>query len=126
MMSEFSPEPDERFDEILSRLDALVKRGNPIPDAPPPLDAGIPVLTELYQPEMQGDASSVFPVRENVNPSMEVILEAIIPSLLDTLEKALSQNLKPALEAAINEKLEELRPQLKAMLVQQLSPDRDK
>lgn len=136
------PERDEdRFEEVLERLDALVRRGQPENDPPPPppavSEASIPVLTEIYEPEPQlahgpsassaetlSAAESSAPIPTAPGLSTEAKLEqamgSVLPMMVDILAAALAQKVRPQLEQALDRILDDLRPELEEMLRQRL------
>lgn len=117
---------DERFEEVLERLDALVRRGQPDSDPPPPppavSEASIPVLTEVYRPEWVGAAPQQSAPEQPVAPGLsaeeklEQAVVAVLPVMTEVLETVLAQAVQPALERAIAD----LRPQMEAALRQRL------
>ena len=131
-MTDILPErDDDRFEEVLGRLDALVRRGQPsIEPPPPPLveNASIPVLTEIYQPEQEERLAEIPTLSEaltskpevSVEDKLEQMLVAALPEMVGILEDALVQRVKPAMEDALAKVLEELRPQTEELLRQRL------
>ena len=126
-MTDVLPErDDERFEEVLERLDALVRRGQPDSDPPPPppavSEASIPLLTEVYRPELDGAVLQESASERSVLPELsaeeklEQAVVAVLPVMTEVLEKVLAQSLRPALDQAIAD----LRPQVEAVLRQRL------
>jgi hypothetical protein len=110
---------DQRFQEVLGRLDALVRRGQGSGTAPPPSGKGeIPVLTEIYQPDQQPLIEP--PLLTDILPSEEVGGHGFASLLVQVVEEVLRQKVQPELTAAINEKMGELRPQLEGWLQEAL------
>lgn len=110
---------DQRFQEVLGRLDALVRRGQGGEAVPPPSGKEeIPLLTEIYQP---GQPPLIEPpVLTDILPSEEAGGHEFAPLLARVMEDVLRQKVQPELTAAINEKMEELRPQLASWLQEAL------
>jgi hypothetical protein len=131
-MTDLLPErDDDRFEEVLGRLDALVRRGQPsIEPPPPPLieSASIPVLTEVYQPEQDERLAEIPTLTEalaskpavSVEEKLEQMLLEVLPEMAGILEEALVQRLKPAMEDALARALADLRPQTEELLRQRL------
>ncbi len=121
---------DEHFEEVLGRLDSLIRHGQPAtpPPPPPPVsEATIPVLTEIYEviPEQAGlPDSSASTGNTEIQVSEEEKLEqaviAVLPIMTAALEEALLINVKPAMEHAFSQALDSLRPQVETLLRQQL------
>lgn len=120
---------DDKFEEVLGRLDALIRRGQAVVDPPPPppmaTDTSIPVLTEVYQP----DAESVrldTPVQQAMLPALpetdklEQAVMAVLPLLEGVLEDMMVRQIQPAMEAALQQALADLRPQAEVLLRQRL------
>jgi hypothetical protein len=130
-MTEMLPERDDgRFEEVLGRLDALVRRGqSEIEPPPPPLveEPSIPVLTEIYQPQevraesipTLDDAVSLAPER-SIEDKLQLMLAMLLPEMERLVEGALASQVKPALEQALNQAIVDLRPQIEAALRQRL------
>jgi hypothetical protein len=130
-MTEILPERDDgRFEEVLGRLDALVRRGqSEIEPPPPPLveEPSIPVLTEVYQPqEVRAEviptlSDAVLPAPEQSNEdNLELTLAMLLPEMERLVEDTLASEVKPALEQALNHALVDLRPHIEAALRQRL------
>lgn len=127
-MTDILPErDDDRFEEVLGRLDALVRRGQPtIEPPPPPLgeDASIPVLNEVYQPEQEERLKEIPILSETLSPESGVSIEekleqavaAVLPEMVGILEDALVLRMRPALEEALGQALAELLPRTDALL----------
>lgn len=127
-MTEILPErDDDRFEEVLGRLDALIRRGQPsIEPPPPPLveDASIPVLTEVYQPAHEKRVEEIPTSSETLSLKPEVSIEekfeqtvaAVLPEMVGILEDALALRVRPAMEEALGQVLADLRPQTEALL----------
>lgn len=115
---------DERFEEVLERLDALVRRGQPDADLPPPpppavSEASIPVLTEIYRPgSAEAEPASGQPALPELSTAekLEQAVAAALPVMTEVLEQVLAQTVRPALDQAIAD----LRPQMEAVLRQRL------
>lgn len=131
------PRDDERFEEVLERLDALVRRGQPEPEPPPPpppvSEATIPVLTEVWAPasepvsvaEGAGTEPDASPAEPAGSPpagglQLEQAMAEVLPVIAEVLETTLLNQLQPALDQAIGRTLAELRPQLEERLRQRL------
>ncbi|HEY3328062.1 MAG TPA: hypothetical protein VGK14_12985 [Novimethylophilus sp.] len=121
---------DDRFEEVLERLDALVRRGQPESDPPPPppavSEASIPVLTEVYRPELE-EAVPHEPASEDAalpelsaEEKLEQAMDAALPVMTEVLENALAQTVRPALNKALDQAIAELCPQMEALLRQRL------
>lgn len=127
-MTEILPDrDDDRFEEVLGRLDALIRRGQPsIEPPPPPLveDASIPVLTEVYQPAQEKRVEEIPALSETLSLKPEVSIEekleqtvaAVLPEMVGILEDALALRVRPAMEEALGKVLADLRPQTEALL----------
>jgi hypothetical protein len=126
-----SERDDDRFEEVLGRLDALVRRGQPDLEPPPPpfiSEASIPVLTEVYQqPMADGVPEAIIRVEDSfkepvptAEESLEQALAMVLPVMLEILEDALWQKVQPALESAVKLALDDLRPHAEALLRQRL------
>lgn len=121
---------DDRFEEVLERLDALVRRGQPESDPPPPPPAvsevSIPVLTEVYRPELEeaaphGSASEDAALPElSAEEKLEQAVVAVLPIMTEVLENTLAQTVRPALDKALDQAIADLRPQMEALLRQRL------
>jgi len=122
---------DEHFEEVLGRLDSLIRRDQPtIPPPPPPpvSEATIPVLTEVYaaapaQAEVPLLTEIVFE-REVVEVStaekLEQAVAAVLPVMVGVLEEALVMKIQPVMESALKQILEDLHPQIEPILRQRL------
>lgn len=131
-MTDLLPErDDDRFEEVLGRLDALVRRGQPSIEPPPPPiieSTSIPVLTEVYQPEQDERLAEIPTLTEalaskpavSVEEKLEQMLLEVLPEMAGILEDALVQRLKPAMEDALARALADLRPQTEELLRQRL------
>jgi hypothetical protein len=131
-MTDLLPErDDDRFEEVLGRLDALVRRGQPSIEPPPPPiieSTSIPVLTEVYQPEQDERLAGIPTLTEalaskpavSVEEKLEQMLLEVLPEMAGILEDALVQRLKPAMEDALARALADLRPQTEELLRQRL------
>jgi hypothetical protein len=126
-----SERDDDRFEEVLGRLDALVRRGQPNIEPPPPpivLEASIPVLTEVYRPPAGEGVPEVITQPEGTTQQpgstfeekLDQIMATVLPVMMETLEDALWQKVQPALESAVKQALVDLRPQTQALLRQRL------
>jgi hypothetical protein len=131
-MTDTLPErDDDRFEEVLGRLDALVRRGQPVVEPPPPplvVDASIPVLIEVYQPEQEERLEAIPTLSEalplvpelSVEERLDQALVAVLPEIVGVLEDALVLRVKPAMEEALAQALSDLRPQTEELLRQRL------
>ncbi len=119
---------DEHFEQILGRLDSLVRRGYSEAQPPPPpsvSEATIPVLTEIFEgvpeaedaPATENTATPAEPPPELTSEEkMEQAVAAVLPFMSSVLEEVLVERVKPAMETAIEQALVELRPQIEKNL----------
>ncbi len=119
------PRDDDRFEEVLGRLDALVRRGQPDYDPPPPppavSEATIPVLTEVYQPEAEIGTGIVEPAVElSAEEQLEQAMAMVLPIMAETVGAILEETVRPELEQTLRQTLAELRPQMEELLRQRL------
>ena len=118
---------DDRFEEVLGRLDALVHRDQPVVEPPPVAETSIPVLTEVYQP-VQEEAKEVPAGMEaltqeaeaSVEEKLEQAIAAVLPVMVGILEDVLELQTRPAMESALSQAIADLRPQTEALLRQRL------
>ena len=118
---------DDRFEEVLGRLDALVHRDQPVVEPPPVAETSIPVLTEVYQP-VQEEAKEVPAGMEaltqeaemSVEEKLEQAVAAVLPVMVGILEDVLELQTRPAMESALSQAIADLRPQTEALLRQRL------
>jgi len=119
---------DDRFEEVLGRLDALVHRGQPAVERPPLVaETSIPVLTEVYQPlqeeakEIPADIETLTQEAEvSVEEKLEQAVAAVLPVMVGILEEVLELQTRPAMESALSQAIADLRPQTEALLRQRL------
>lgn len=120
---------DEHFEAVLGRLDSLIRHGQPAtpPPPPPPVsEATIPVLTEVYEAILEQPQPDVPVLPDNADPQvsaaekLEQAVAAVLPMMVKALEEVLVMKVKPAMEHAFNQALDDLRPQIEAVLRQQL------
>ncbi len=139
-MSEESVDDDGQFEQVLSRLDALMKRSHepvvqpPIPPSPvddmpfqivsggdDPGDASgdIPILTEVYQ------GAALIPVLVDAAEEVPVLTEALpVPSAgqdervqeVDLMQRADPEPPEVSLEAQVDAVMIELMPLVRAMM----------
>ncbi|MCX7628449.1 MAG: hypothetical protein N2Z69_08590 [Methylophilaceae bacterium] len=104
---------------MLLRLDTLMRRSRSGEESLPPSSETeeIPVLTEVYQPDQDTQATSLLVTGTT---SAEQMLDAVAPLLADVLDEVLREKLIPALVAAVHGGVETLRPQLEDGLRQAL------
>lgn len=122
-MTETAPERDEdRFEEVLGRLDALVRRGQPNEDPPPPAieNAAIPVLTEVLVSGPAEVSDTIPLLTDTLNLERNHAHELILPHLVKVVEDVLAQQIQPVLEEALRSRVAELRPQIETLLRQHL------
>lgn len=113
---------DERFQAVLGRLDALVRRSQPEDGPPPPppavSEATIPVLTDVYLPaDQENSAPLSVPPSRNVEDAITEMLPEMVKILVDELE----QQAKPALSQVFDTVIAEMRPQIEEHIRQRLS-----
>jgi hypothetical protein len=113
---------DERFQQVLGRLDALVRRGrgDDMPPPPPPAvsEATIPVLTEVYQP---GDAEQLRPSGEQgLLQEVEAVVSEAVPEMAKMLADAVESQVKPAVNQVLDAVIAEMRPQIEEKIRQRL------
>jgi hypothetical protein len=115
---------DDRFEEVLGRLDALVRRGQPDNDPPPPppavSEATIPVLTEVYRPEFVVVDEVARAPALSADEQLEQAMTLVLPVMAETVGAIMEETVRPALEQALRETLAELRPQVEDLLRQRL------
>ena len=118
---------DDRFEEVLGRLDALVHRDQPVVEPPPVAETSIPVLTEVYQPvqeeakEVPADMEALTQEAEmSVEEKLEQAVAAVLPVMVGILEDVLELQTRPAMESALSQAIADLRPQTEALLRQRL------
>jgi hypothetical protein len=115
---------DEHFEEVLGRLDSLIRRGQPPTQPPPPplvSEATIPVLTEVYEgAEVFPSDAPVVDVKITEQEKLELAVAAVLPMMVEVLEEALIREVRPAMEGALKRVLEDLQPQIEIMLRQRL------
>lgn len=116
---------DEHFEEVLGRLDSLIRRGQPPTQPPPPpqvSEATIPVLTEVYDGSAMLQAETALPVVPQMSEQekLEQAVSAVLPMMVEILEETLIREVRPAMEGALKRVLEDLRPQIEGMLRQRL------
>ena len=128
------PHRDEHFEEVLGRLDSLIRRDQLATQPPPPppvSEATIPVLTEVYavtaaplQPEVPllTEMVSGQEVIEEISAAdkLEQAVAAALPAMAEELEALLIMKIQPAMERALEQILEDLRPQIESILHQRL------
>jgi hypothetical protein len=114
---------DEHFEEVLGRLDSLIRRGQPPTQPPPPpsvSEATIPVLTEVYDGTPVVDAPTEEEIVVSEQEKLELAVAAVLPMMVEVLEEALIREVRPAMEGALKRVLEDLQPQIETMLRQRL------
>lgn len=124
---------DGHFEEVLGRLDSLIRQGQPaVPPPPPPpvSEATIPVLTEVYEtspepaqpdvPVLTEPVSKINVSETSAEEKLEQAVAAVLPMMAEALEEALLMKVQPAMERAFNQALEDLRPQIETILRQKL------
>lgn len=118
---------DDRFEEVLGRLDALMRRDQPPPGPPPlsPSENPIPVLTEIYVPagtaENLQEDTSVVQGQLTADELMEQATAVVLPVMAQMIEDVLLSKIMPAVEGVIQQSLAELKPQLESLLRQHLT-----
>lgn len=123
-MTGFPPErDDDRFREVLGRLDALVRRSYPDdePPLPPPAvsEATIPVLTDVYSPAArEEDVHSLLP--GTTAQALEQAVAEVLPGVVEALEDVLARQVRPALSVALDAAIADLRPQIEEKVRQYL------
>lgn len=124
---------DEHFEEVLGRLDSLIRRGQPetlLQPPPPPISqTSIPVLTEVYEastepvpsaPLLTDLISDQIITEVSVAEKLEQAVAAVLPTMVAVLEEALAMKVQPAMERALSQVLDDLHPQIESILRQQL------
>lgn len=114
---------DEHFEEVLGRLDSLIRRGQPPTQPPPPpsvSEATIPVLTEVYDGAPVVDVPTEEEIVVSEQEKLELAVAAVLPMMVEVLEEALIREVRPAMEGALKRVLEDLQPQIEIMLRQRL------
>jgi hypothetical protein len=122
MSDTLSQRDDERFQEVLGRLDALVRRGrsDDTPPPPPPAisEASIPVLTEVY---LAGDAEQLRPHQGSGLPQeIEMAICAAVPEMAKMLADAVESQVKPAVNQVLDAVIAEMRPHIEENIRQRL------
>jgi len=109
MTDELTPD-NQQFEQVLTRLDALMRRGQSTPTG------DIPVLTDIYQ---ENDAQRLAPAINNLPLAGEATDDAAKPSHAEQVE-SLMADLAPlienAVEIAVLHQLAELELSLRAKL----------
>ncbi|GBG13552.1 hemolysin D [Novimethylophilus kurashikiensis] len=113
---------DERFQQVLGRLDALVRRGqgDEMPPPPPPAvsEATIPVLTEVYQPE---ESEQLRPHGEqSLLHEVEAVVLDAVPEMAKMLADAVESQVKPTVNQVLDAVIAEMRPQIEEKIRQRL------
>lgn len=111
MANETPPRDGERFEEVLGRLDSLIRRNqSQSTPLPPPVvsEATIPVLTEEFFPEISQHKS--LPEDETAEVLMERLVEAVMPVMMHALDEVLSQvigEIRPKTEALLRQRIQQ-------------------
>ena len=111
MVDDIPPRDDERFEEVLGRLDLLIRRNqsqsSPLP--PPAVsEATIPVLTEEFVPEVP--YQKPLTEEETAEALMERLVEAVMPVMMHALDDVLSQvigEIRPKTEALLRQRIQQ-------------------
>lgn len=118
-MSDHSPEKNQELAQVLSRISALMRHGEPATEAPV-LDESIPLLTEVYEGEpitfashhpqefpALNQVSSPLSATDNPIPAevVEMLLIEMMPLIQTAVRKAVQQELANA-EQLLSTKLE--------------------
>lgn len=116
---------DEHFEEVLGRLDSLIRRGQPPVQPPPPpqvSEATIPVLTEIYDGPVIEQLEAALPAAPQISDQekLEQAVSTVLPMMVEILEETLIKEVRPAMDSALKRVLEDLRPQIEGMLRQRL------
>ena len=126
-MSDQLPEDNHALTEVLNRINALMKHGEPSAEAPPVSDEAIPVLTEVYEGEpltFTSHAPQDFPTLDQVVSPVETITELISVELVDALLAEMLPFIRVAVKKAVQQELENaeqsLGGKLEAELMQSL------
>lgn len=113
---------DDRFQEVLGRLDALVRRGHPGDESPPPppavSEASIPVLTDVYLPD-----SEEGPNLSSAEMAPETLAQAVaevLPGVMEVLEDVFAREIKLAMSEALDAAIADVRPLVEERLRQHL------
>ena len=109
-MTDELPPDNQQFEQVLTRLDALMKRGQSAP-------AGdIPVLTDIYQ---ENDAQRIAPPINDLSPHLPAaddVAKTSHAELVESLMAALAPLIESAVEIAVLHQLAELELSLRAKL----------
>lgn len=114
---------DDRFEEVLGRLDALVRRGQPVEDRPPPRivpDPAIPVLTEVLLTGKSAEEDTIPLLTEELSQDRDRVEKSVLQMLVNLVENTIVEQIQPALQEALVNKVAELRPQIEMLLRQRL------
>lgn len=99
-MSDQLPEENHELAQVLSRINALMKHGQPLVETPV-FDEAIPLLTEVYEGE-----PLVFPPRNEEFPTLDQIANPTddVPDAIpaELIEAVLSE-MMPLIQAAVKE-----------------------
>jgi hypothetical protein len=118
-MADDAIEDSREFEQVLTRLDALMKRSHgPAAEeiAPPPaVDDGIPVLTEIYAGEV---TASVITEQDDELPVLTEVVAAQQPLMEDSVadEEKVDVMPEPSREALAEGILAELMPMMREMI----------
>lgn len=124
-MSDQLPEENDELTQVLNRINALMKHGEPSAEAPS--DEAIPVLTDLYEGEPLTFTSHVlqeFPTLDQVASPVESTVELIPGEMVDALLAEMLPFIRVAVKKAVQQELENaeqsLGSKLEAELIQSL------
>lgn len=109
-MTDELPPDNQQFVRVLTRLDALMKRGQSAPTG------DIPVLTDIYQ---ENDAQQLAPSINELSPAGEATDDVAKPShaqLVESLMADFAPLIENAVEIAVLHQLAELELSLRAKL----------
>ena len=109
-MTDELPPDNQQFEQVLTRLDALMKRGQSAPAE------DIPVLTDIYQ---ENDAQQLAPAINDLPLAGEATDDVAKPShaeLVESLMADLAPLIENAVEIAVLHQLAELELSLRAKL----------
>jgi len=109
-------------DDVLGRLNALLNRDKEVAAVvPPPAQAQVPLLTEIYVPPDASQRNDEALAQGGVSEPTDLLVQAAVPLMVQVVEEVLASYAKPAMDEAISRALVEVQPKIDTLLRQQLS-----